>query len=43
LVDQKPIQDFWALYVCWAALFVIGSIVNLNSKPGGHHHHHHHH
>lgn len=41
LLDKKDIEHFWALYVCWALLFVIGSIINLNSKPGQHHHHHH--
>jgi hypothetical protein len=30
--------------VCWTLFFIIGSIINLNSKPDeGHHHHHHHH
>jgi hypothetical protein len=29
--------------VCWALFFIIGSIINLNSKPGQDHHHHHHH
>jgi len=39
---DKSIPSFWALYACWSALFVIGSIVNYNSKPDeGHHHHHH--
>jgi hypothetical protein len=43
LISQKDIQHFWALYICWTLLFIIGSIINLNSKPGeGHHHHHHH-
>jgi hypothetical protein len=43
LIDHKDIQNFWALYVCWTLLFIIGSFINLNSKPGeGHHHHHHH-
>jgi len=38
---QKDIQTFWALYACWSALFVVGSIVNFNSNPEeGHHHHH---
>lgn len=42
LVEGKAIQTFWALYACWTALFIIGSIVNINSKPDeGHHHHHH--
>jgi hypothetical protein len=41
LIGHKDIQHFWALYVCWALLFLIGSIINLNNKPGeGHHHHH---
>ena len=29
------------LYVCWAALFVVGLLINLFGKPAeGHHHHH---
>lgn len=42
LVQHKPMEDFWALYVCWTVLFIIGSILNLNQKPGAGHHHHHH-
>ena len=37
---QKDIPTFWALYACWTALFVVGSIVNFNSKPEEGHHHH---
>ncbi|MGI4831898.1 MAG: hypothetical protein ACRYFK_00370 [Janthinobacterium lividum] len=35
-----PMGYQW-LYVCWAALFVVGALVNLFSKPAppGHHHH----
>ena len=41
-VQQKEVQTFWALYICWAVLFILGSIANIRSKPGeGHHHHHH--
>lgn len=33
---------FGWLYVCWAVLYVLGSLLNLFGKPGdgGHHHHH---
>lgn len=30
------------LYVCWAALFVVGALTNLFGKPAAHGHHHHH-
>lgn len=41
-VQQKEVQSFWALYLCWAILFLLGTIYNIRSKPGqGHHHHHH--
>ncbi|WP_245590652.1 hypothetical protein [Adhaeribacter aquaticus] len=39
---DTPVQNFWALYVCWSILFVIGAIINYNSKPDDGHHHHHH-
>lgn len=38
---QKDIQTFWALYACWISLFIIGTIVNFNSKPDEDHHHYH--
>lgn len=42
-VQAKEIQSFWALYLCWLVVFILGSIANFRSKPGeGHHHHHHH-
>lgn len=38
----KSIENFTALYICWAVFFTLGAIANFNSKPGeGHHHHHH--
>jgi hypothetical protein len=43
LIGDKDVDNFWALYVCWALFFIVGSIINLNSKPGQDHHHHHHH
>ena len=42
-VFARPLPaGFNWLYVCWAALFVVGSLVNLFGKPAapGHHHHH---
>lgn len=43
LIADKDVQHFWALYVCWGLFFLVGSIINLNSKPDEDHHHHHHH
>lgn len=40
---QRPLPAGYGwLYVCWAALFVVGALVNLFGKPAepGHHHHH---
>jgi hypothetical protein len=37
----RPAGYGW-LYVCWAALFVGGALVNLFGKPSPHGHHHHH-
>ena len=42
-VFARPLPaGFNWLYVCWAVLFVVGSLVNLFGKerPAGHHHHH---
>ncbi|MDX5348690.1 MAG: hypothetical protein LPJ89_07545 [Hymenobacteraceae bacterium] len=41
-VSGKEIDSFWAVYLCWLVLFIIGSIINLNSDPNKTHHHHHH-
>jgi hypothetical protein len=39
--QQMPDGFNW-LYVCWTALYIVGSLVNLFGKPDeGHHHHHH--
>lgn len=40
--NQHPLPaGFGWLYVCWTALYVVGSLVNLFGKPSeGHHHHH---
>jgi hypothetical protein len=35
----RPAGYGW-LYVCWAALFVVGALVNLFGKPTPHGHHH---
>lgn len=41
--QKTEINDFWALYICWATLYIAGSVINYRSKPDeGHHHHHHH-
>ncbi|KUG07556.1 hypothetical protein [Solirubrum puertoriconensis] len=39
LIDQPRPQGFYWLYVCWAVLFVLGSLSNLYGKPDDHHHH----
>ncbi|MEJ8800621.1 hypothetical protein [Pontibacter sp. H249] len=41
LLIGKSIENFQALYACWAVFFTLGAIVNYNSKPGSDHHHHH--
>jgi len=41
LIQHKEIQTYWALYVCWVVLFILGSIANYRSKPDDGHHHHH--
>ena len=42
LLLGKTVDNFNALYVCWIAFFILGTIANFNSKPGDHDHHHHH-
>lgn len=42
-LTDKHIPSFVALYGCWFAVFIIGSIINYNTKPGDNHGHHHHH
>ncbi len=42
-LNHKPIETYWALYLCWTVLYIIGSYLNFNSKPGEDHHHHHQH
>ena len=32
---------FGWLYICWTALYVVGSLLNLFGKPSEEHHHHH--
>ena len=40
-VFHHTLPGFNWLYVCWLALYVVGSLLNLFSKPStGHHHHH---
>ena len=38
----KSIDNFTALYICWAVFFTLGTIINLTSNPNDHDHHHHH-
>ncbi|NEM99206.1 hypothetical protein [Pontibacter burrus] len=42
LLIGKSINNFAALYLCWAVFFTLGTIANFNSKPDDHDHHHHH-
>ena len=39
---NRTLPGYNWLYVCWAALYVVGSLLNLFGKPDqeGHHHHH---
>jgi hypothetical protein len=37
-VAQPLPAGFHWLYVCWAALYVVGSLLNLFGKPDEHHH-----
>ncbi len=36
----KSLENFTALYFCWTAFFILGTIANFYSKPEDHHHHH---
>jgi FtsH-binding integral membrane protein len=38
---EKHVENFNALYACWALVFFLGSIANLTSKPEDDDHHHH--
>lgn len=39
-VHRMP-EGFNWLYLCWTALYIVGSLLNLFGKPNeGHHHHH---
>ena len=42
-VTAKEVENFWALYVCWAVAFFLGTIANLTRNPEDEDHHHHHH
>jgi hypothetical protein len=37
---NRTVENFMALYLCWAGFFVIGTIVNLTSKREEEDHHH---
>ena len=39
LVANPLPNGFSWLYVCWTALYVVGSLINLFGKPDQHHHH----
>ncbi|QMU28814.1 hypothetical protein [Adhaeribacter radiodurans] len=43
LLTDKHIASYNALYVCWVGVFIVGAIINYNTKPDDHHGHHHHH
>jgi hypothetical protein len=37
---QRPLPaGFYWLYVCWTALYVLGTLINLFGKPNEGHHH----
>ena len=38
----KSINNFAALYICWAVFFTLGTIANYNSNPSKNDPHHHH-
>ena len=38
----KSINNFAALYICWAVFFTLGTIANYNSNPNKNDPHHHH-
>lgn len=38
----KAVDNYNALYLCWAVFFTLGTVANFNSKPSDHDHHHHH-
>ena len=38
----KDIESFNYLYLCWAVLYVFGTIQNLRHNPEDDDHHHHH-
>lgn len=41
IVLNKTVENFVALYLCWAIFFTAGTVANFYSKPDeGHHHHH---
>lgn len=40
-LSNKHIASFWALYVCWAFVFIAGTILNFTHQPGDEDHHHH--
>ena len=40
-VSRPMPNGFNWLYVCWTGFYLIGTLINLFSKPNEEHHHHH--
>lgn len=40
LLEQPQPQGYNYLYLCWLALYIFGSLLNLFGKPQDPHHHH---
>jgi hypothetical protein len=40
LFTGKTVEDMWALYPTWAAVFILGTIIRLLDKGNDDHHHH---
>ncbi|HSZ25739.1 MAG TPA: hypothetical protein VK766_08485 [Cytophagaceae bacterium] len=38
LLVGKNVEDMWALYPTWAAVFILGTIIRLIDKGEDHHH-----
>ena len=40
LLVGKNVEDMWALYPTWAAVFILGTVIRLLDKGHDHDHHH---
>jgi len=39
LLVGKTVNDMWALYPTWAAIFILGTVIRLLDKGEDYHHH----